>query len=62
MGLNIDELLNKRLVGNITYGTLLKQSLRDKYDEELPKIKKMKSDEFITYFEQALERREQDEQ
>lgn len=59
MSINIDEILNKCIVGNITYATMLKNYLgKDKYEQELPKIKKMDSKEFIDYFEEALDREE----
>lgn len=56
MSMSIDEILNKRIVGGVTYTTLLKEYLGEKYEQELPRIKKMTYESFLEYFENEVER------
>ena len=56
MSMSIDEILNKRIVGGVTYTTLLKEYLGEKYEQELPRIKQMTYESFLEYFENEVER------
>lgn len=56
MSMGIDEILNKRIVDGVTYTTLLKEYLGEKYEQELPRIKKMTYESFLEYFENEVER------
>ena len=56
MSMSIDEILNKRIVGGVTYTTLLKEYLGEKYEQELPRIKQMTYENFLEYFENEVER------
>ena len=56
MSMSIDEILNKRIVGGVTYTTLLKEYLGEKYEKELPRIKQMTYENFLEYFENEVER------
>lgn len=56
MSMSIDEILNKRIVGGVTYTTLLKEYLGENYEQELPRIKQMTYESFLEYFENEVER------
>ena len=56
MSMSIDEILNKRIVGGVTYTTLLKEYLGENYEQELSRIKQMTYESFLEYFENEVER------
>ena len=56
MSMSIDEILNKRIVGGVTYTTLLKEYVGENYEQELSRIKQMTYESFLEYFENEVER------